>query len=145
MMSTGVAMRQGATRSIWLTVLAAALAAAPALADIANEAGPSPAAPITGGDAAGDTAALLRILEAPGPSFATEETQGAGQNEIDSPVKNAPRTLDMLTLDEQAKCYDAWDIKGGTIVPEPATALLMGAGLAGIAAMRRRQGGTGTK
>ncbi len=131
-----------------VALLLAPGATQPAAADIAANATPDSAVAVSGAYTQEDSKALLRVLEAPGRSPAVDAGFEALPEFLRSDVtslRNRPRSLEGLTLDPESKRFEAWDMKGGTIVPEPATALLMGAGLAALAVFRGLRGRAGIK
>lgn len=138
---------QTGTASIVVVAIVACLAALPARTEIV-----SGSAGIDGlTDSSyqpADAAALLGVLDAPGQSAEAdalfESAPEFGEDELKS-LRAEPRQLDALTLAPESKRYEAWDLKVGTVVPEPATALLMGAGLAALAVFRGIRGRTSTE
>jgi hypothetical protein len=120
----------------------------PAAADITANAAPDSAVAVSGAYTQEDSKALLRVLEAPGRSPAVDSSFEASPEFLRGDVTslpNGPRSLEGLALEPESKRFEAWDMKGGTIVPEPATALLMGAGLAALAVFRGLRGRAGIK
>lgn len=117
-----------------------ALTAGYAAADVSTETVAGELAAPAGAYAPGDGAALQGVLDAPGRSEAADARfELAPDLKIDpTSLRNAPGPATQAALENRS--FDAWDMKNGTIVPEPATALLMGAGLAALAVYRGMRG-----
>ena len=91
--------------------------------------------------APGDGAALQGVLDAPARSDAADSSfELAPELKINpASMRNVPESSPQPALELDSR-FEAWDMKNGTIVPEPATALLMGAGLAALAVYRGMRG-----
>ena len=142
MLRPSVTSRYGTGLIMTVALLLAPGATQPAAADIAANATPDSAVAVSGAYTQEDSNALLRVLEAPGRSPAVDAGFEALPEFLRSDVtslRNRPRSLE-ASLDPESKRFEAWVMKGGTIVPDPATALLMGAGLAALAVFRGPRG-----
>lgn len=108
-----------------------------ATADVTTENAAGEVGAPAGAYAPADGAALQGVLDAPGRSDAADASfELAPDLKLDpSSLRNAPAPATL-----EGRSFDAWDMKNGTIVPEPATALLMGAGLAALAVYRGMRG-----
>lgn len=147
MFRTSVTFRYGTGLIVTAGLLVALCASQPAAADIGAIAPSDDSGVASGAYTPEDSAALLNVLEAPGPSPAADKTfeqvPESAQANVTA-LRNGPPSISGLALEPESKKFDAWDLKGGTIIPEPATALLMGAGLAALAVLRGRRGKSGT-
>lgn len=133
------------------TVMVAALAgwAAQAVnAEIAVDRAPEDGTVFSAPYTLEESRALLNVLESPGPSQPADtafEAWPVPNREDVSMSWIAPGFAQPELLEPEGKRFDAWDIKGGTIVPEPATALLLGAGIAALAVIRGLRGRRGAE
>jgi hypothetical protein len=131
--------KYGTAKILGLAILAG-MAAGNAMADVASDATASELGAPIGSYAPGDGAALQSVLDAPGLSGAADATLELAPELKMQPasLRNAPAPATQAALENRG--FDAWDMKNGAIVPEPATALLMGAGLAALAVYRGMRG-----
>ncbi|MCC6152929.1 MAG: PEP-CTERM sorting domain-containing protein [Candidatus Hydrogenedentes bacterium] len=108
-----------------------------ATADVTTETAVVELGAPAGAYAPGDSAALQGVLDAPGLSGAVDATF-----ELVPEAKMEPASMRTAPASSafESRGFEAWDMKNGTIVPEPATALLMGAGLAALAVYRGMRG-----
>ena len=145
MFSNAVTLRYGTV--VIAMALAAGLAATPAGGEIIDDSAPGAGIVSPGAYTAEDSAALLRVLEAPGRTPAADAMFGAAQEfgQVEGELRNDPQSVDTFALAPERERFEAWDQQDGSIVPEPATALLMGAGLAALAVFRGLRGRTGTE
>ena len=121
-------------------VTLALTAAFDAAADVTTETAAGDFSAPLGTYAPGDGAALQGVLDAPGrPDAADASFELVPDLKIEpASLRNAPAPATQAALENRS--FEAWDMKNGTIVPEPATALLMGAGLAALAVYRGMRG-----
>ncbi len=112
-------------------------AAYDAAADVTTESTASEIGTPAGVYAPGDGAALQGVLDAPGLTGAVDASF-----ELVPELKMEPASMRTAPASAtfESRSFEAWDMKNGTIVPEPATALLMGAGLAALAVYRGMRG-----
>ena len=122
-----------------LTILTGMIADT-AMADVTTETESGQMGSPVGVYAPGDGDALKGVLDAPAPSGAADANFEFVREPKMEPasLREAPASGMQAALDNRG--FDTWDMKNGTIVPEPATALLMGAGLAALAVYRGMRG-----
>ncbi|NUM54075.1 MAG: PEP-CTERM sorting domain-containing protein [Candidatus Hydrogenedentes bacterium] len=145
MLKNTVTIRSG-TAFIVVAAVGAFVAALVARADVSTGASANNAFGDVGAYQPSDGAALQGVLDAPGRSPDASESFEAAPDFREDEVtvlRDEPRELGTFALAPESKRFEAWDLKGGTVVPEPATALLMGAGLAALAVLRGLRGKSG--